>query len=547
MTEGSWSGEEFAHLYTFTPGDYIFAYTNVYEDGTESQPSPDSDRITLNGLNAVEIRIQSGDPVNGLNVVFRKVYASLVGGGYELWSSRNSGGWDVIPHNDNDASWKIIPGYLPGVKGSLPPGRDNTLQCPSNEEGPSLEDPADNPADITDANFDLLRDQQVVYNVNVTQVRNRVTVRGASTTVATTTAAGALNIPVTSTVANSPMQGSILLADSGLIVNQIGVGTDTLTGLSVIILSTPLPVPLVSGQVIRPVVTLDHVGSQRLMGDVEREVDGSPGDGIHEVVINDQNLRTQFSCYTRARAEIESFGLPIVTVNYATRDRKSHPGRLVNFDLSRPPIKGTFLIQEVSIDQIHEDSDELTPRFTVRASSVRFDLEDLLMLITGYPDLDASVGSNNLIGVLDSSSALVQGPAGVYQVGQMYLVTVILSATQLRTLFSTPITVASGQAGMTLVPYSLTVQQRMGAQAFNVGPSIGVTYTEISGYQALAGVIGISNAANELRTFVGPGNNVSLAMNFNTDGKGLMLYGPVDRTGGSGTFRVSVAFMAISE
>src|SRR5262249_46705952 len=71
---------------------------------------------------------------------------------------------------------------------------------------------------------------------------------------------------------------------------------------------------------------------------------------------------------------------PIVTVVYATRDEASLPGRSVTFNLTNPPLVGTFLIQSVEIDQIHENS-TLIPRYRVTASSVRFTLADLLQRV----------------------------------------------------------------------------------------------------------------------------------------------------------------------
>jgi hypothetical protein len=102
----------------------------------------------------------------------------------------------------------------------------------------------------------------------------------------------------------------------------------------------------------------------------------------------------------RGFAELELFARPIIKVNYSTRDPKTASGKTVTIDISDPPVKGTFLIQSVSIDQIHDEADMLTPRYNVSASSVKFELTDLLLQILA--DTNQSSGGNggsNLTGI----------------------------------------------------------------------------------------------------------------------------------------------------
>lgn len=106
------------------------------------------------------------------------------------------------------------------------------------------------------------------------------------------------------------------------------------------------------------------------------------GDGWHEYAIFDQSIITLADAEKRGDAELELFKNPLVTVTYSTRDPKSKVGREVNINLTDPPIVGTFKIQAVAIDQIHESND-LGARYRVTASSQRFTLEDFFHRLTG--------------------------------------------------------------------------------------------------------------------------------------------------------------------
>ena len=183
-------------------------------------------------------------------------------------------------------------------------------------------------------------------------------------------------------------------------------GLSAITGPGIVALQEALPAAVPSGTPVRSIVVLNDVASQRTMGRIEVDENGNPTDGVHEYFVNDSSLTTITQQINRARAELELFAWPIVTVTYATRDPNTRPGRQVHFDLSDPPIRGDFLIQEVTIDQVHDESDTLSPRYTARASSVRFDLEDLLLMIAEGGNAGMfSPGTNNA-GV--SSAGLVE-------------------------------------------------------------------------------------------------------------------------------------------
>ena len=94
-------------------------------------------------------------------------------------------------------------------------------------------------------------------------------------------------------------------------------------------------------------------------------------------VISDPTLFTIEQAAEVGDAELDLFSQPIVTVEYSTRDRKTGVGKIVNSNLTNPPLVGSFLIQDVTITQVDE-ADNLQPLLRVHASSVKFTLDDLL-------------------------------------------------------------------------------------------------------------------------------------------------------------------------
>lgn len=104
------------------------------------------------------------------------------------------------------------------------------------------------------------------------------------------------------------------------------------------------------------------------------------GNGIHEYVVNDPSITSKGNLKRRAQAELAMFGRPIKTVVWGTRDENTVTGKEQEFNLTDPPIVGTFKIVDVQVDEIHEASGEesLVERRIATASSVRFTLDDLL-------------------------------------------------------------------------------------------------------------------------------------------------------------------------
>lgn len=102
--------------------------------------------------------------------------------------------------------------------------------------------------------------------------------------------------------------------------------------------------------------------------------------GIHEFLIIDER-RGETSLTARCDAELVLYANPIVTVTYATRDVKTKSGKTIVVNLSSPAISQTLVIQEVTISEI-DVAPSTKPKFTVKASTVRFSLEDILRRIT---------------------------------------------------------------------------------------------------------------------------------------------------------------------
>jgi len=105
------------------------------------------------------------------------------------------------------------------------------------------------------------------------------------------------------------------------------------------------------------------------------------GDGIYEYLVQDER-RGEPSITALCDAHLIAYKDPIATVAYATRDLKTKSGKPIRVDLVSPPIRGTLVIQDVTIDEI-DIAPGLAPRFTVTASSVRLSLDDLLRQLAG--------------------------------------------------------------------------------------------------------------------------------------------------------------------
>ena len=417
----------------FTPGSVKFRVTQLYRDGTESYGCLRSSKVNAwNGRNPIDLsNIPIGTTLNGVDVVARKVYMSYVDGP-DIWAMFGFIG-------DNTAVEATIDTY---VTSRVPmPGEQSDSVTPiwPNIDGPVLED-TDPPADITDASLDTtLMDPPLRVVTDTSQVRNRIYVRGQSSTLTVASAVGDDTLDVAD-ISKFQLTGGTLMAGSARIsytgVSSVAVGPGTIS------LSTPLDVALAEGSRVQVEIMVEDVQAQITLGQVELDDQDHVTDGVHEFVVPyDEQRQTIPQLYARAYAELELFARPIVTVYYATTDAKTKSGQTVHIDLTDPPCLGDFLIQEVTIDWVY-DHLTLGPRYSVRASSVKFDLSDLLLLIAAQQE------ENTLAGVVPAAVNQVPVPAAA----AVQVATLNLTEAQLESGSTTPITIVAAQAGKIIWP-----------------------------------------------------------------------------------------------
>lgn len=393
---------------TWTPGSWRFKVANIYQDLTESQLSPVSNTVVSDGANMIHLQgIPLGLTINSVPVIARRIYGAIGPTDADFVS------WWIVPNN-TAISADIAPAT--GSKTTAPSASIVSVAAPDkpnipvwpNADGPSLED-FDLPDEVVDDNPYLLRDPQVTSEVDLSQIRNRVFLRGAGSSAVTAVAVGATTIRVADCSYYSRTGGQVFV--EGRVLDYLSTSVET--GSGDLRLAFATTVAITQGASVVLYLQLDDIASQQDLGKVELDKDGNPTDGVHEYSITDQSLVTMFQMYMRGYAELELYSRPITTVRYATRDPKTRPGARVNINLTNPPIVGEFLIQNVTIDQIHDESDVLTPRYNVTTSSSRFDLNDLFFQwnlgVTQRP-LTPSIS-----GVIESAVAAV--PEGVNPTG----------------------------------------------------------------------------------------------------------------------------------
>lgn len=364
---------------TFSEGNYRFRISNIYQDGTESKMGPESNSITLNGTKAASMtNIPLGAAIEGVTVIARRIWGAYGPLDTDFFP------WWLIPNNTDTAVaafWPTTSGWQTnnppgGGGGQPPPGPPDEPPSENpvwpNDDGPFLED-FDLPDPVTDDNPDLLRDPQVSSQVDTSQLRNRIMIRGAGATLAVFTARGATQLDVTDTWYYSEKGGQIFV--EGAVLDY--TGRTTSSGPGKLNLRAPSPEDFNAGAPVSLYLVVEDKKSQASVGAIEVDKNGNPTDGIHEFTITDSSLETPFQMFMRGNAELELYARPIVSVSYATRDAKSRPGAKVQINLTSPPIVGEFLIVDVTIDQFHDEADILLPRYNVSTSSAKFDLNDL--------------------------------------------------------------------------------------------------------------------------------------------------------------------------
>lgn len=378
--------------YSYTPGKLQFKSCYFYRDGTLSLPSPPSATLVVDGKHTVAVNnVVVGPPINGVDVIARFIFVCWIGVLSEqepAWSPETVSVWFIIP--DNITTQAVILPCLASSRYSIPVNPADTGGLPifPNPDGPSLET-GDAPQEITDSNTLILHNTPLVVTVEASQIRNRIYIFGSGSVLIADPAL--TEAEIASGLAAKAGGTQVFVADLSQYTFQGGsirinhqllrfTGISDIMGSGAILLSpeTPLTDDVFQGDVVINFLQIDDVVSQQQLGAVQTDVNGNATDGIYEYTIIDGSLKTPFDLYMRGYAEIEMFGRPIISVDYSTRD-PSLSGKIVRFNRSRPPCVGDFLIQTVSIDQIHDASDVLTPRYKVRASSTKFELTDLLL------------------------------------------------------------------------------------------------------------------------------------------------------------------------
>jgi hypothetical protein len=438
-----------------------FKYAYLYRDGSITFPSPASATIIkhlIKGQGIAGYQLNSvtiGPTIEGNEVVARLVYFASAGlanpnlsipgnfpDGFEWpspflepnWAGGSVGGIAILPDNatttlanfqlgDLDRAFGSYTGAVCG-RGNVPydNGSGAVLSVDPipiwpNPDGPFLED-VDPPNDIDDANEDLLHEdsgsQPFSMTTDLSQIRNKVMVIGSGSILTASGAIGDSAVYVADVAAFSPSGGTVKYDDpgTGAVVKIRYTGVQGVPGNAAITLASSLTQVIPQGTNIANYFEAEDHESQLFLSKIELDKDGHTTDGVHEYTIVDTSLKATFQLFMRAYAELELFSKPIVSIRYATRDPKSRSGQSVHVDLTSPPCVGDFLIQQVQIDQIHDESDQLLPRYTVTASSSKFDLNDLLLKIIGG-DLNSHGGGSSAgivaAGVAQSTAAATVG------------------------------------------------------------------------------------------------------------------------------------------
>lgn len=458
-----WAGNQL----TFTPssllgvnGRYHYTVYNLYADLSLSQASAASNDVVLDGLHLVDFSgIAIGSDVNGIPVIARLIAGDLYNP-YSVIAPSLRRVFFVIPNNTATA---------------MTPGAANGMLLPAGVVaiGPDLESTIV-PDEINNSNTQLLRHPPFKSRVELSQIRNKVTVLGQGITTVSRTyytggASGGFNqdtglislvsffyLQVTDDIdykgsksltvpaATVVVPGSSVMVGGVIIPVLYSFGTpiqkntpqgavSVQGGPVILVLRDPLPVDVPAGTTVHFAALVQDLESQKLMGAVELDASGNATDGIHEYTVIDTNLATPEQLKSRGYAELAVFAYPVVTVTYATRDPKTRSGAVVSVNLTSPPCVGDFLIQTVEIDQIYDESESLIPRYSVTASSTKFTLEDLLLQI--IQNQSDSAGSN-----VSLSDAVTGG------VGAPTAVATISDPSKQRTLwaFHMPSTITSG-------------------------------------------------------------------------------------------------------
>lgn len=410
-----------------TGGNFAYALAAVYPDGTRSKLGPSSAvyaRLSRNTTGFTTSRtgglfggiafpalqlfnLAPGATINGQAPIYREIWEARNG----VWIPENMACVGLVPNNTSTSTF-----WTPALMAvldtaSLPTGRTISAIAPvwPNDDGPDLENDVP-PDDIDDDNEDLLHadsgSQPFEVETDTTQLCNRLYVKGKSAALTQPAFEGDVVLHLASvTLPGFHPGGGKVYTPQGVLQYQAIIDSDD----PQMLLAQPLLQSMEAGTPVNLFLVAENKASQTALGKVEFDKDGNPTDGVHEAFVSDDSLETWIDVYTKAFATLEQFAYPIVTIRYATRSSKVGAGKTQHVDLTYPPCQGDFLIQEVMKDQVHDESDQIGARYTVTASSVRFNLEDYLLQLGQAPPPGATVPSlKGLAGVdfSDSTSSV---------------------------------------------------------------------------------------------------------------------------------------------
>jgi hypothetical protein len=163
----------------------------------------------------------------------------------------------------------------------------------------------------------------------------------------------------------------------GAIVATVAYNS-TITAASVLLGITGILETMIKGSPMHVWVQRDDVAAQQYMAGL----DGG-GDGVYEHIWSDER-RSEASLRQVCEAQLALYSKPLVTVQYASRDRKTKSGKVVTVALTSPAIQESLTIQDVTITELGIRG--LAPKFTVSASNVHQSFEAVLQMLIRKAD-----------------------------------------------------------------------------------------------------------------------------------------------------------------
>lgn len=164
---------------------------------------------------------------------------------------------------------------------------------------------------------------------------------------------------------------------SGSLVAPLKAGDEVVA--SSMLTGATVSVAIARGDQVSVLETINDGPAQTALAALE----GGGSTGIYEHTLSDARLGWREAA-AHGAADLTRFSKPVVTMRYASRDRKTATGKTIHVDLVSLAFTGDFIIQSVTIDQIGA-SKGLYPRYTVEASSVRWTFEDILRQVLLTP------------------------------------------------------------------------------------------------------------------------------------------------------------------